>query len=172
MQAKPPRVVEVVEIPPGSACVFPEKEKRKPLNQEEAGVREQLERFQVELEIAGTIQPSTVRRVMASISTDRLTMALRFVAEKLYWRRRNGPSYRRHVGWGFVFRVLEQDFAVPGRANTLAEKSPVEPPINQTGTAPPLAVSQRRPPRSPRQRGGLVRAGDILTEMDLLRPAR
>jgi hypothetical protein len=172
MQAKPPRVVEVVEIPAGSACLFPEREKRKPLNQEEAGVREQLERFQIELEIAGTILPSTVRRVITSVPTDRLTVALRFVAEKLYWRRRNGPSYRRHVGWGFVFRVLEQDFAVPSRETTLAEKSQVEPPINQTGTAPPLAVSQSRLPGSSRQRGGLVRAGDILAEMDLLRTTR
>jgi len=78
MQAKPPRVVEVVEVPAGSACLSPpEREKHKPLNQAEAGVREQLERFQIDLEIAGTIQPSTVRRVMASVPTDRLTAALR-----------------------------------------------------------------------------------------------
>jgi hypothetical protein len=172
MQAKPPRVVEVIEIPAGSACAFPEKEKRKPLTQEEAGVREQLERFQIELEIAGTIQPSTVRRVMASVPADRLTVALRFVAEKLYWRRRNSPSYRRHVGWGFVFRVLEQDFAAPSRETTPAEKSPGEPPANRTGTAPPPAVSQQRPSGSPRRRGGLVRAGDILTGMDLPRTTR
>jgi hypothetical protein len=170
MQAKPPRVVEVVEIPAGSVCQPPpEKEKRKPLTQEEAGVREQLERFQVELEITGTILPSTVRRVMVSVPTNRLTAALRFVAEKLYWRRRNGSSYRRHVGWGFVLRVLEQDFAVPSQETTPAEKSPAVPPVNPIREAracsahravPSRSISARmspartRPPRWRGDRGG------------------
>jgi hypothetical protein len=163
MQAKPPRIVEVVEIPIDAACPYPQTAKRKPLTQEEAGVREQLERFQVELAIAGTILPSTVRRVMSSVPTEKMTEALRFVADKLYWRRRNESSYRRHVGWGFVLRVLEQDFAAPTRA----EKRPVEPPANVSGTAPPVAVPQRRPPGSSGRRGGLVRAGDILSDLGL-----
>ena len=96
MQAKPPRIVEVVEILIGSACPSPQTAKRKPLTQEEVGVREELERFQVELEIAGTILPSTVRRIMASVPAEQMTEALRFVADKLYWRRRNESSYRRH----------------------------------------------------------------------------
>ena len=164
MQAKPPRIVEVVEIPIDSACPSPQTAKRKPLTQAEAGVREHLERFQVELEIAGTILPSTVRRIMASVPTEQMTDALRFVADKLYWRRRNESSYRRHVGWGFILRVLEQDFAVPRGA----EKRPVEPPKNLSGTAPPLAVPQRRPPRSSGRREGLVRAGDILADLGVV----
>src|SRR5208283_1616588 len=134
MQVIPPRIVEVVEIPTGSACTSPQPAKRRPLTQEEAGVREQLERFQVELEIAGTILPSTVRRIMASVPTERLPEALLFVADKLYWRRRRASSYRRHVGWGFVLRVLEQDFAVPSRI----KKRPVERLANLTGKNAPL----------------------------------
>ena len=106
MHVKPPCVVEVVEIPAGSACTSPQMVKRRPFTQAEAGVREQLERFQVELEIAVTILPSTVRRIMASVPANRLPDTLRFVANKLYWRRRRESSYRRHVGWGFVLRVF------------------------------------------------------------------
>ena len=164
LQAKPPRIVEVVEIPAGSACPFPQTAKRKPLTQDEAGVREQLERFQVELEIAGTILPSTVRRIMASVPREQTTEALRFVAEKLYWRRRRESSYRRHVGWGFVLRVLEEDFAVPSGA----QKRPVQPLMNSTATAPPQVVSQRRPPGSSGRREGLVRAGDILADLGVV----
>jgi len=164
VQAKTPRIVEVVEIPSGSACTSPQPAKRKPLTQEEAGVREELERFQVELEIAGTILPSTVRRIMASVSTERLAEALRFVADKLYWRRRRESSYRRHVGWGFVLRVLEQDFAVPSHP----EKRPVQPLVNLSSTTPPWTVSKQRAPRSPRRRGGLVRAGEILADLGMV----
>jgi hypothetical protein len=167
MQAKTPHIVEVVEIPAGSACTSSQTVKRKPLTQEEAGVREQLEQFQVEIEIAGTILPSTVRRIMASVPPERLTEALRFVAEKLYWRRRRESSYRRHVRWGFVLRVLEQDFAGPSRT----EKRRVEPLVNLSGTTPPWTVSQQRPPRSPRRRGGLVRVGEILAALGVVETA-
>jgi hypothetical protein len=164
MQAKTPRIVEVVEIPTGSACTSAQAAKHKPLTQEEAGVREQLERFQIELELAGTILPSTVQRIMAAVSTERMTDALRFVADKLCWRRRRESSYRRHVGWGFVLRVLEQNFAVPNHT----EKRPVQPPVNLSGTTPPWAVSQERPSGSPRRRGGLVPAGEILKELGVV----
>jgi hypothetical protein len=59
-----PRVAEVVEIPASSACPFPEKAKREPLTPEETAVLEVLTDFQAQLQIAGTILPSTVRRVM------------------------------------------------------------------------------------------------------------
>ena len=168
LQAKPSRVVEVVEVPVGSACLPPEKAKRQPLSLEETAVRDKLLAFQTELQVAGTILPSTVRKVRDLVPTERLNEALRFVAEKLYWRRRNESSYRRHVGWGFVLRVLEQDLAVPDPDKASSEKRPVEPPSNLSGTTPPLAVSQRRPPRSLRQRGGLVAAGEIIKELGLL----
>jgi hypothetical protein len=137
-QAKPSRVVEVVEVPAGSACTSPEKAKHKPPTPEETAVLNMLVGFQTELAVAGTILPSTVRKVMNLVPTERLTEALRFVAEKLYWRRRNESSYRWHVGWGFVLRVLEQDLAVPTRQVVAAEDSPVEPLVNLTGTARPL----------------------------------
>jgi hypothetical protein len=44
----------------------------------------------------------------------------------------------------------------------------VEPQLNRTGTTPPIAVSQRRPPRSPRERGGLLNAGKILAALRLV----
>jgi hypothetical protein len=168
VQAKPSQIVEVIEVPAGSACPSPEKAKSQPLTPDEIAVRDRLLKFQAELRIAGTILQSTVRKVMDLVPTERLTEALRFVAGKLYWRRRNEPSYRLHVGWGFVFQVLEQDFAVPGRRTATAEKRPVQPLVNPPGTTPPLAVSQQCLPRSPRQHGGFVRAGDILGEMGLL----
>ena len=46
------------------------------------------------------------------------------------WQRRNEPSYRCPVGWGFVFRVLDQHFAVPTSQIVAVEKRPVEPPVN------------------------------------------
>jgi hypothetical protein len=160
--------VEVVEVPVGSACLPPEKAKRQPPTPEETAVRDRLLAFQTELQVAGTILPSTVRKVMSLVPTERLDEALRFVADKLHWRRRNESSYRRHVGWGFVLRVLEQDLTVPNPDKAGFEKRPVEPLANLSGTTPPLAVSQRRPPRSLRQRGGLVAAGEIIKDLGLL----
>ena len=167
MQAKPSRVVEVVEVPAGPACPSHEKAKSQPLTHDEIAVRDRLLKFQSELKVAGTILPSTVRKVMDLVPEERLTEALRFVAGKLYWRRRNEPSYRLHVGWGFVFQVIEQDFAT-GHKTATAEKRPVEPLVNPPGPTPPPSVSQQCPSRSPRQHGGFVRAGDILGEMGLL----
>jgi hypothetical protein len=172
LQAKPPRIVEVVEVPAGSACPSPEKAKRKPLTPEESAVFGVLADFQAQLQIAGTILPSTVRRMMASIPTARLLEALRFVADKLYRRRRNEPSYRSRVGWGFVFRILEQDFVVPSRQTPPSEKSPVARLANSTGTAPPLVVPQRHRPGSPPQRGGLLSAGEILADLGLAENTR
>ena len=161
-------MVEVVEVPVGSACPPPEKAKRQPLDPEETAIRDRLLAFQTELQVAGTVLPSTVRKVMDLVPTERLDEALRFVAEKLYWRRRNESSYRRHVGWGFVLRVLEQDLVVPTHDRAGFEKRPVAPLAKLSGTTPPLAVSQRRPPRSLRQRGGLVAAGEIIKDLGLL----
>jgi hypothetical protein len=168
LQAKPSQIVEVVEVLAGSACPPPEKAKRPPLTEEETAVRDKLVAFQTELRVAGTILPSTVRKVMTLVPTERLPEALRLVADKLYWRRRNESSYRRHVGWGFVLRVLEQDLAVPTAGTTAAEKRPGEPLVNPTGTAPPFAVSQRRRPLSLGQRGGLLSAGDILADLGVV----
>jgi len=159
MQSRTPRILEVVEIPRGSACTA------KPLTPEDNAVRDMLVGFQAELQVAGTILSSTVRRVMSLVSTERLPEALRFVAEKLYWRRRRESSYRRHVGWGFVLRVLEQDLNAPIIKETVSTKWPVEPPVNLTGTTSPWTVSQQRPPGSPRRGGGLVRAGEILKDL-------
>ncbi len=156
------------------ACPSPRKPKHQPPTPQHSEILEQLQRFQTDLAIGGTIDDSTVREVVKIVEPGQLPSALKLVADKLWERRRRDPSYRRRVDFGFVLTVLRQDWSSPSRPiqspiHTPAGVVPKQEGISIALPSPQAASgpSRYQEPLQPRRsvaRDGFRRAGELLRE--------
>ena len=76
-----------------------------------------LHLFQKDLRIGGTIESSTVRKVLKVVTPEDLPKALRLVADKVADRRRRDHHYRERIDFGLVLTILRQDYSTPGNLN-------------------------------------------------------
>jgi hypothetical protein len=131
---------------------------------QESEVMDQLQSFQRDLRLGGTIEASTVREVLKVVTPEDLPKALRLVADKVADRRRRDHHYRERIDFGLVLTILRQDYPRPGQANMPSLKQrdiSVASAASGAMLGPPIS-GERYGERRRASRDGFQRAGDIL----------